>query len=91
MAQPAEHMRVLVVDDEAPARQRIVDLLRKDPQVGTILEAANGNAAVEIIASERLDLVFLDVKMPFLLRLSRGSAIARRSRTPFSHFKPVTK
>ena len=66
MPQPAERLRVLVVDDEAPARQRLVDLLRKDPQVGSILEAANGKAAVEIIGLEALDLVFLDVQMPEL-------------------------
>lgn len=66
MAQPAERMHVLVVDDEAPARQRLVDLLKKDPQVGAVLEAANGKAAVEIIGREALDLVFLDVQMPEL-------------------------
>ncbi|HET7209825.1 MAG TPA: LytTR family DNA-binding domain-containing protein [Terriglobales bacterium] len=66
MARPTERMRVLVVDDEAPARQRLVDLLKKDPQVGAILEAANGKAAVEIIGREALDLVFLDVQMPEL-------------------------
>lgn len=66
MAQPAQRMHVLVVDDEAPARQRLVDLLKKDPQVGAVLEAANGKAAVEIIGREMLDLVFLDVQMPEL-------------------------
>src|SRR5580765_1267632 len=63
VAQPAEQIRVLVVDDEAPARQRLIDLLKKDPQVGSILEAVNGRAAVEIIRREVLDLVFLDVQM----------------------------
>ena len=66
MNQPVERIRVLVVDDEAPARQRLVDLLKEDPQVGSILEAGNGKAAVEIIAREALDLVFLDVQMPEL-------------------------
>ena len=66
MPQPAERIRVLVVDDEAPARQRLIDLLKKDPQVGHILEAANGKDAVEIIGREALDLVFLDVQMPEL-------------------------
>jgi two-component system LytT family response regulator len=64
--QPSERIRVLVVDDEAPARQRLIDLLKKDPQIGRILEAGNGTAAVEIIAREALDLVFLDVQMPEL-------------------------
>ena len=63
---PAERLRVLVVDDEAPARQRLVDLLKKDPQVGGVSEAANGKAAVEIIGREAPDLVFLDVQMPEL-------------------------
>jgi two-component system LytT family response regulator len=66
MAQPAERIRVLVVDDEAPARQRLIDLLKKDPQVGSVLEAVNGKGAVEIIGREALDLVFLDVQMPEL-------------------------
>ena len=48
MAQLERPIRVLVVDDEAPARQRLVDLLQKDPQVESILEAPNGKAAVEI-------------------------------------------
>ena len=65
MAQP-ERLRVLVVDDEAPARQRLIDLLKKDTQVGSVLEAANGKAAVETIRREALDLIFLDVQMPEL-------------------------
>jgi len=66
MAQAPEPIRVLVVDDEAPARQRLIDLLARDPQVGSVLQAANGEAAVEIIGREALDLVFLDVQMPEL-------------------------
>jgi two-component system LytT family response regulator len=66
MSRPSERIRVLVVDDEAPARQRLIDLLKKDPQVASILEAANGKAAVGIIADEAPDLVFLDVQMPEL-------------------------
>lgn len=66
IARRVEGIRVLVVDDEAPARQRLIDLLAKDAQVGTMLEAVNGKAAVEILASESLDLVFLDVQMPEL-------------------------
>jgi two-component system LytT family response regulator len=64
--QPAEQIRVLVVDDEAPARRRLVDLLRKDLQIGSVLEAVNGKAAVEIIGREAPDLIFLDVQMPEL-------------------------
>src|ERR1700756_2829498 len=61
-----ENIKVLVVDDEAPARQRLLDLLRRDPQIGTILEACNGQDAVELIEDHHPVLVFLDVQMPEL-------------------------
>jgi two-component system LytT family response regulator len=61
-----ERIRVLVVDDEAPARQRLVDLLRKDTQIQSTVEAENGLAAVDAIQREKPDLVFLDVQMPEL-------------------------
>jgi two-component system LytT family response regulator len=61
-----DSIRVLVVDDEAPARQRLADLLRKDVQVGEILEAADGISAVDAIQSLAPELVFLDVQMPEL-------------------------
>ncbi|PTY02844.1 DNA-binding response regulator [Opitutaceae bacterium EW11] len=59
-------IRVLVVDDEQPARQRLLDLLRKDARVGCIHEAENGLAAVDAIRDEKPDLVFLDIQMPGL-------------------------
>ncbi len=70
-----EQMRVLVVDDEAPARQRLMDLLHKDAQVTAVLEAADGRAAVEAIERMRPDLVFLDVQMPELNGLGVIDAI----------------
>lgn len=59
-------IRVLVVDDEAPARQRLVDLLRAEPAVTSILEASDGLQAITSITEHRPDLVFLDVQMPEL-------------------------
>jgi two-component system LytT family response regulator len=59
-------IRVLIVDDEAPARQRLADLLRRDSQVVAILEAADGVSAVEAIQGQKTELVFLDVQMPEL-------------------------
>ncbi len=63
---PTEDIRVLLVDDEAPARQRLRDLLHKDQQVTAISEAENGIVAVEKIRHYKPDLVFLDVQMPEL-------------------------
>jgi two-component system LytT family response regulator len=61
---PARPLRVLVVDDEPLARQRIEDLLRHEPGVELVGTADSGPAAVERIRALQPDLVFLDVQMP---------------------------
>ncbi len=66
MPSASDSVRVLVVDDEEPARQRLVDLLSHDPVVCDITEADNGLVAVDAITRGRPDLVFLDVQMPEL-------------------------
>ena len=59
-------MRILVVDDEEPARQRLIDVLRKDANIAEVMEATDGMSAVTMIERENPDLVFLDVQMPEL-------------------------
>ena len=54
----------MIVDKEAPARQRLADLLRNVANVSDIIEAADGNTAARLIASERPDVVFLDIQLP---------------------------
>jgi len=79
MPSAPESLRVLVVDDEEPARQRLVDLLSRDADVTEIAEAENGLAAVAAISSARPDLVFLDVQMPELNGLGVIDAIGATS------------
>jgi two-component system, LytTR family, response regulator len=62
----ADGIRALIVDDEAPARQRLSDLLKQDAEVGSLLEAGDGETAVRMILSEKPNLVLLDVQMPEL-------------------------
>ncbi|MGE0582724.1 MAG: LytR/AlgR family response regulator transcription factor [Steroidobacteraceae bacterium] len=57
-------LRVLVVDDEALARQRLLDLLGGESAVEIAGVADNGNAAVDAIRELAPDLVFLDIQMP---------------------------
>src|SRR6516165_3877306 len=61
-----EGLCVMVADDEAPARQRIIDLLRRDSQMTAIIDVSDGLSAVETIQNRKPDLVFLDVQMPEL-------------------------
>src|SRR3981081_2732224 len=58
--------RVLIVDDEALARQRLVTLLTRAPDVEIVAECQNGLEAVAAIRAHQPDLVFLDVQMPEL-------------------------
>lgn len=57
-------LRVLVVDDEAPARRKILRLLRQEPDVQVLGEADGAEAAVAAIEKHKPDVVFLDVQMP---------------------------
>ncbi len=54
--------RVLVVEDEQSLREPLVYLLEKEGY--EVLEAADGNAALELFKSEPLDLILLDIMMP---------------------------
>ena len=58
--------RILIVDDEPLARERIRTLLAERTDVETVGECRDGQEAVEAIHSLAPDLVFLDVQMPEL-------------------------
>jgi two-component system LytT family response regulator len=59
-------IRVLIVDDEAPARALLREYLGADPRVEVVGECMNGFEAVKRIGELAPDLVFLDVQMPKL-------------------------
>ncbi len=54
----------LIVDDEPIARKTLREELLDLPEIGTIWEAADGNAALTAILNHCPDLVFLDLQMP---------------------------
>jgi two-component system, LytTR family, response regulator len=57
-------LSVLIVDDEPLARQRLLRLLRGEPDLKLLPPCAEGRAAVAAIGQHRPDLLFLDVQMP---------------------------
>jgi two-component system LytT family response regulator len=59
-------LRVVVVDDERPARSFLVALLRSFDDVTLVGEAASGRQAVALIQREKPDLALLDWQMPEL-------------------------
>ena len=66
MAADAARCRVLLVDDEAPARALLREYLAAHADIEVVGECANGFEAVKRIAESAPDLVFLDVQMPKL-------------------------
>lgn len=57
-------IRAMVVDDEAMARERVIGMLRQESDIELIGECSDGQQAVQAIAAQQPDLVFLDVQMP---------------------------
>ncbi len=57
-------IRVLIVDDEPPARRKVRRFLARDTEIGEIREVGSARAAIEAIRSFAPELVFLDVQMP---------------------------
>jgi two-component system LytT family response regulator len=57
-------LRVLIVDDESVARDRLRRLLSKTSDVTVVAECADGMSAATAIFEHEPDLVFLDVQMP---------------------------
>ncbi len=60
-------LRVLIVDDGSPARKRLRKLLEPQVEAGRldiVGEAEDGPTALEMLAAEPVDLLFLDIRMP---------------------------
>lgn len=71
-----EVLRVLVVDDEAPARSKLKRLLAADPRVALVGEAGDGLEAVAKTRSLGPDLLILDIQMPGLTGFEVLEALA---------------
>lgn len=59
-------MKILIADDEQSARELILYYLSQTSYSPKILQAADGRTALELLAKEKPDILFLDVKMPEL-------------------------
>ncbi|MFJ2371120.1 LytR/AlgR family response regulator transcription factor [Microbacterium sp. NPDC087665] len=64
---------VLVADDERPALDELVHLLRTDDRIGDILTATTGADALRQLSQRAVRIAFLDIHMPGLL----GTELAR--------------
>jgi two-component system LytT family response regulator len=59
-----QDIKILIVDDEQPARKKVRSFLKEQAGIDSIIEAENGIEAVEKIQQHKPDLVLLDIQMP---------------------------
>lgn len=78
-------LRVIIADDERPAREFLKSILREFESVELVGEAENGSDAVELIKSVKPDLAILDLKMPEVSGLD-AVKLLRKSQMPLIAF-----
>ncbi|HZX68776.1 MAG TPA: response regulator, partial [Candidatus Elarobacter sp.] len=75
-------MRVVVADDEAPARRKLLRFLRDSAGIEIVGEAAGGSETLAVIGATQPDVVFLDVQMPDLDGVRVAETLAAQERAP---------
>ena len=75
-------LRVLVADDEAPAREELAWLLGRSPEVGTVAAAASGAEVLRALETHDVDALFLDIRMPGLDGLDVARVLAKVKAPP---------
>ena len=79
-------MKVMVADDESLARDELIYLLKRHPDVSIVGEAANGRDVLEKINELEPEVVFLDVQMPGFDGLTIAKMMLNLERPPYLVF-----
>ncbi|MDO6692773.1 response regulator transcription factor [Aliiglaciecola sp. 3_MG-2023] len=59
-------INVMVVDDQTLVREGIKSLLSLAPEINIVAEAADGKSALEVISTQKPDVVLMDIRMPVM-------------------------
>jgi two-component system, LytTR family, response regulator AlgR len=75
-------LKIIIADDEAPARNRIRELLMDIANTQVVAEAENGKQALELIQTYQPDLLLLDIRMPLMDGIEAASHIQKLASAP---------
>jgi two-component system response regulator AlgR len=75
-------VRILIADDEAPARERLQSMIEEIGGHRVVAQAANGQAALDACASHEVDLVLMDIRMPVMDGLTAAARLAEQPMPP---------
>jgi DNA-binding LytR/AlgR family response regulator len=75
-------MKILAVDDEAPALDELAFCLRADPRVNKVFTAGDATEALRALRDLDVDVVFLDIRMPGLDGMELARVLRRFARPP---------
>ncbi len=75
-------MKILIVDDEAPARERLKRLINKLDGYTISGEAANGMEAIQVFNRTQPDIVLLDIRMPVMDGIEAARHLANNDTPP---------
>ncbi len=78
-------IRIIIVDDEPLARNKLKLFLAKEPDVEIVRECTNGREAIAALGKYRADVMFLDIQMPEIDGFGVVEAVAPE-RLPFVVF-----
>ena len=76
------NLTIVIADDEAPARNRLRDLLTDIENVSLVGEAKNGKDAISVVEDKKPDLLLLDIRMPVMDGIEAATHLQKLTAKP---------
>jgi len=75
-------LNILIADDEAPARNRLRELLSDISNINIVAEAKNGQEALNLANDHQPDIVLLDIRMPTMDGIEAAQHLQKMAKLP---------
>ena len=79
-----EKIRIIIIDDETPAREIIKHYLQEVDSIEVVAECADGFSGLKTISQLKPDLVFLDIQMPRLTGIEMVEVLTEKPEIIFT-------